>query len=262
MKFLLLSVLVLLQTGWMVAQNALTVEEKETLTYLLEEVKVAQDVCADLGEKWHTAIFQNIGASESRHLSMLRSLAEEQGVAIPASISTATRGQFQQPALLVWYQQLTAQGAPSQAAALEVGALMEEHGINELKNAAAATENPALTTVYSRLLQTKHNHLRSFVKQMEAVGAAYTPTILDANTYAAILTASEPVGCGGGQQGNKLGAACCSGGQAQTQQAGCCSGAAATETKGACRGEGAAKAGCGSDEMGKGKKRRNRSGNL
>ena len=163
--------------------SALSPEEQASLRYMREEEKVARDVYRALDR--YGQIFLNIQQSEQRHMDAVLGLLQKYGLEDPAAGSAD--GVFQEPRLQGLYDQLIAQGAPSAQAALEVGALIEETDVRDIRAALLRITHPDIVQVYENLESGSYNHLRAFVSRLEAMGGTYSPKVLDEQTYRSIL---------------------------------------------------------------------------
>ncbi len=186
-------------TGPIVTQPAgdLSDEEAEGLLYMREEEKLARDVYLTLGEKWDVQVFENIARSEQMHMDAIATLLERYDLDDPAAGKDV--GEFTNPELQTLYEQLVAQGSASLADALKVGGAIEEIDILDLKDYIAKTDNADIQEVYEHLMAGSENHLRAFVRTLEATtGETYQPQYLDEATYNAIINGTGGPGAGHG----------------------------------------------------------------
>jgi hypothetical protein len=178
----------------------LSADEIAGLTYMVEEEKLAHDVYVALYDVWDTPVFNNIAAAETTHAAAVGRLLDRYGIANPAT--TNPPGVFTDPDLQALYDRLVVEGSASRAAAFAVGATIEEVDIADLQARLATSHHADITAVYSALLRGSGNHLRAYVKQWDqATGQTYTPQVLSAADYAAILGASNGNGNGNGRGG-------------------------------------------------------------
>jgi hypothetical protein len=140
--------------------SPLTTEEKYWLTYMREEEKLARDVYLVMYEKWGSRIFNNIAASEQKHMDAIKTLLDRYGIPDPAQDNG--RGEFTNQELQTLYNDLVEQGSVSLIEALKVGVFIEETDIDDLKAAIALTTHKDIGTVYSNLLRGSLNHLKAF----------------------------------------------------------------------------------------------------
>ena len=178
-----------------VAPTSLSAAERDALQYMREEEKLAHDVYVTLYDLWGLRVFSNIAASEQQHTSAVATLLSRYGVSDPAAGNAV--GEFTDLALQALYDKLIAQGSTSVAAALKVGAAIEEIDILDLQERVAVTTHADIVRVYGNLLAGSENHLRAFVSNLERqTGAVYVPQYMDETAYNAIIAS------GGAQQGN------------------------------------------------------------
>lgn len=161
----------------------LTQAEIDGLEWMREEEKLALDVYDALAAQWGARIFDNISDSEQTHTDAVLALLDRYGIVDPAA--GRAPGAFTDPAIQALYDHLVAQGGQSLAAALEVGATIEDLDIVDLQQRATTT--PDIAAVYANLEKGSRNHLRSFVSQLAALGIDYAPQHLTAEAYEAII---------------------------------------------------------------------------
>lgn len=142
------------------ASGTLTDAQKTALAGMAEEEKLAHDVYVVLAGSTGDRRFTMIAASETRHLSAVRTLLDRYDVTDP----TAGRadGSFTTPAVQSLYAALVAEGKGSPAAALAVGQKIEKLDIADLAKAGADVRAADVTTVYSRLSAASQRHLAAF----------------------------------------------------------------------------------------------------
>lgn len=161
-------------------------DEVAGLLWMREEEQLAYDVYTTLGDMWGVRIFENIASSERTHIDLARGVLDRYDLADPAADNEL--GTFIDPQIQALYDQLVAEGSASLTAALEVGALVEDLDISDLRVRAAATDNADLTTLYAQLERGSRNHLRAFTSQLELRDVVYEPAHLDAAAYEEIVT--------------------------------------------------------------------------
>jgi hypothetical protein len=143
-----------------VVTGTLTDDEKYWLTWLREEEKVARDVYLSFNDTWNLRIFNNIAASEQKHMDATKALLDRYSIPDPAADTGI--GEFTNPDLQQLYDDLIRQGSISKAEALRVGVTIEETDIDDLNDAIATAEHNDIETVYSNLLQGSLHHLDAF----------------------------------------------------------------------------------------------------
>jgi len=142
----------------------LTADEQESLTFMREEEKLARDVYLYLYDKWQLSEFNNIAASEQRHMDSVNNLLVRYGILDP--VATNIQGEFTNPDLQALYDKLIEKGSQSLEEALRVGVLIEETDIADLQEGLADTTRNDITNVYSNLLKGSNNHLKAFNNEL------------------------------------------------------------------------------------------------
>ncbi len=165
----------------------LSAAEEEAVVYLREEEKLARDVYLMLADKWQLPIFSNIARAEEKHMGMVFRLIEVYDLVDP--VTDDTIGAFTNPDLGALYLQLVADGEVSLIAALTVGATIEDMDLNDLYLLIEFTDNDHIEMVSYNLAKGSRNHMRAFVRALEAQGESYSPIYLDEDAYAAIFEA-------------------------------------------------------------------------
>lgn len=164
----------------------LNADETAALLYMREEEKLARDVYNALYTTWGQPTFQNIAASEQKHMDEIKLLLDRYGLTDPV----LAPGQFTDPSLQALYTQLTAQGSLSPADALKVGATIEEIDIRDLQTRIALTDNADLRQVFNNLMSGSYHHLQAFTNTLlTQTGETYQPQYLSADQYQTIITA-------------------------------------------------------------------------
>ena len=174
--------------------------EVEYLILMREEEKLARDVYLELFDIWEAPIFKNIARSEQRHADAVGALLEKYELDDPFIDEV---GVFTDPDLQTLFDDLVAAGKESLVAALTVGATIEDLDIFDLAHRALpAADKEDIRMVYQNLLKGSRNHMRAFVRELEAQGAAYDAPIIGdydapiigAEELAAILAAPHERG--------------------------------------------------------------------
>ena len=140
-----------------VAASPLSNEETADLLHMRQEEKLARDVYLHLSAKWNVPIFARIAAAEQQHMDAVGRLLAKYGLSDPIVDNTA--GQFSDPQFSALYVQLVQKGSASVVAAYQVGALIEEMDIVDLREALVGTTHTDIQNVYENLLRGSSNHL-------------------------------------------------------------------------------------------------------
>jgi hypothetical protein len=165
--------------------SSLTDVEVEGIMFMREEEKLAYDVYLAFGDLYGQPIFSNIASAEAQHMAAVLGLIEAYDLDDPVDNSPV--GDFANAELQALYVKLIAKGSVDLAAALEVGAVIEEVDILDLERYLGETANPDIIQVYENLLRGSENHLRAFVSQLESMGIDRVPVLMEASAYEATL---------------------------------------------------------------------------
>jgi hypothetical protein len=179
--------------------QALTMDEQENLIYMREEEKLARDVYLTLGEYFDTNIFRNIAAAEQKHMDRIKSLLDKYGLVDPVVDDTV--GVFTNPIFSEFYDSKTNDDVTIKEAIL-TGVLIEETDIMDLQQAINVTDNADIQNVYGNLLRGSRNHLRAFVRRLEAMGIVYESSILEQSVADDIVNSPTERGSSS-RKGNK-----------------------------------------------------------
>ena len=155
--------------------------EKEGILLMREEEKLARDVYLALYDQWNLKIFYNIAQSEKTHMEAIKLLLDRYGIEDP--VGEDIIGTFENERLQTLYDELVAKGSQSLEQALSASATVEELDIYDLKELLGKTDNDDIKIVYQNLLKGSRNHLRSFNKQLEGRGIAYSAQYLSQKEY-------------------------------------------------------------------------------
>lgn len=164
--------------------NVLPASQADTLLWMREEEKLARDVYLALADEWKQPIFENIAASEQKHMDAILKKINSFGLTDPAKSS---EGDFTDPDIQALYTQLVSQGEEGYIAALNVGLTIEDMDIADLINAIDETDNIGLKTTYQSLLEGSKNHLRAFNRLMLKQGITYEPVYISQKLFDAII---------------------------------------------------------------------------
>ncbi|MBP9749242.1 MAG: DUF2202 domain-containing protein [Candidatus Pacebacteria bacterium] len=177
----------------------LSAEEQAGLLLMREEEKMARDVYTTLYAIWKAQTFANIAQSEQTHTEAVRDLLVKYNLTDPVTDDTV--GVFVDKNLSALYLTLVERGRASLEEAFRVGAFIEDMDIADLVRLTAETDNKDIALVYSNLTRGSRNHLRAFVRQLERLGATYTPTYISVEEYESIISSGQETGTqsGGGR---------------------------------------------------------------
>lgn len=173
-------------------KQELTANEKKWLIFMREEEKLARDVYTTLGNKWKVNIFSNIASSEQTHTDAVKALLIRYGIDDPSTNNAV--GVYTSPVMQKLYNDLTKQGGNSLTEALVVGAIIEDLDINDLDKAILETSKPDILQVYKNLQKGSRNHLRAFIRNIEANGGTYIPKYISQELFNSIISSSQERG--------------------------------------------------------------------
>lgn len=163
----------------------LTALEADNLTYMREEEKLARDVYLTMFEAWGLTIFSNIASSEQSHTDAVANMLEI--YKLPDPVVDDRVGIFVNQKLTNLYDTLLVRGYQSSLDALQIGALIEEVDMVDLKRAIEETDNEDIQELYQKLLSGSRNHLRAFVGLIEDQGIVYEAQFLTQEEVDAIV---------------------------------------------------------------------------
>lgn len=165
--------------------GTLSAEEEADILFIREEEKLARDVYAVLYEQWPLPVFANIGDAEQTHMDSVGVLIERYRLEDPVQEEA---GVFTNDEIQGLYDNLTAEGAASEVAALRVGAQIEEIDLVDIMEAANRTDKQDILLVYDNLMRGSRNHLRAYVHNLEMRGETYEPIALSREEFEEIVS--------------------------------------------------------------------------
>lgn len=175
-----------------IKKSELSDREIAGLILMREEEKLARDVYTTLGNIWGAKVFSNISASEQTHTDAVKVLLTRYDIADP--VTNDTVGVFTSKAMQELYNTLTTKGKASLVDALIVGATVEDLDIRDLETLKKETTKEDVLITYNNLQKGSRNHMRAFVKNIQANGGSYTPQYISHDEYNSIITASQERG--------------------------------------------------------------------
>lgn len=169
--------------------TVLTEQELSDLLFMREEEKLAHDVYVTLYDKWGLSVFSNIAQSETQHTEAVLALLVKRGLPDPAEDKPV--GVFESQELQELYDNLIARGSEGVIPALEVGALIEETDIYDIREKMAATDEADVLKVYQHLLCGSYSHLQAFAKQLQSRGVSYQAQVISQAEWDAIVAGTS-----------------------------------------------------------------------
>jgi hypothetical protein len=188
------------------SQNNTNPNTLDQYTALLTEEKLAHDTYQSFYNLYEKNIFQNILGAELRHFDMMAEVVNIHSES-KKEFNIGNLGEFEDPGFQKMFDELYEKGKESLRAALEVGALIEETDIKDLKLVVLNEKDETTIEILNRLISASENHLRAFVSNLSKSGNDYQPVILDKNEFDQIL-ASKSSCCSSSKGENAE--ACCS----------------------------------------------------
>ena len=170
--------------------GSLSQEEIDGLLFMREEEKVARDSYITLGGSWGLVIFDNISSSEQRHMDALKKLLDKYEIPDPVIPGV---GEFTDQELQKLYNGLMEWGLQSVMYGLYVGAAIEETDILDIQHEIEHAKHEDIISTYESLMCGSRNHLRGFVRNIEANGGVYDP---DDDYFTAIANSPMERDCG------------------------------------------------------------------
>jgi hypothetical protein len=173
------------------AMEDLSEAERDALLLMREEEKMARDVYSYLYDKWNHRVFDNIGKAEERHMQAVLCLIERYGVKDP--VADNGPGEFVNEQLAELYATLIDKGRVSLAAAMEVGATIEDVDIADLVRLmdGGTLDNADILAVFAELTKGSRNHLRAFVRQLTISGSTYVPQFITEQYFTEIINTDQ-----------------------------------------------------------------------
>ena len=172
--------------GEAVSTITLTTDEKNDLTFMREEEKLARDVYLTLHDIWGAPVFANIASSEQQHMDAILDLLNLYKLPDPAAGKLI--GEFTNAELQALYEALVARGKKSALDALMVGGVIEETDIEDISAAMATSRLSNIDQVYQNLLNGSYNHLRAFAENIQSLtGLPYVAQVVSQEIVDSIL---------------------------------------------------------------------------
>ena len=168
--------------------NPLTEKEKSTMMMLAQEDKLSHDTYYRFNETWNRQVFDHILQSESQHMDVMQSLETAYGIKDPSMKNKL--GAFADNFFQHLYDSLIQEGSKSQVAALQAAAYIEDRDIFDLNTAISQTKEANLLTIYGNLRDASENHLRAYMRNLQAAGGEYHPQFLTEEQFKKITAAS------------------------------------------------------------------------
>jgi hypothetical protein len=171
-------------------KSELSENDKKNIILLIEEEKLAHDVYLALFKKWNLRPFNNILQSEQTHIDSLDLIIKKYGL----NFKLSSVGKFVNPEFQKLYESLVNDGNQSAVKAYQVGALIEELDITDIKNFLKTTDNKDVKIVYLNLMKGSRNHLRTYYSQIKNNKSDYIPKYLGSDEFKTIINSKSEQG--------------------------------------------------------------------
>lgn len=154
------------RAGQIIPPASLTDAEKDWITRIRIDEKLARDVYQELYTVWGVPIFANIALSEQNHMDAVGTLIRKYGLSDP--VAGLGAGEFPDE-FQGLYDTLISDGSQSVVGAYCVGVIIETLDIADLT--AALDDKTEVTkrdicTVFEKLLAGSQNHLAAFLSHL------------------------------------------------------------------------------------------------
>jgi hypothetical protein len=107
-------------------------------------------------------------------------------------ITSTDVGVFTDPTFTKLYSELVATGSKSLLDAMTVGAVIEDLDIMDLQRLVSTS--PDIAIVYDALELGSRNHMRAFYRQLQKIGADYTPIYISQDAFDTIIAGNMEQG--------------------------------------------------------------------
>ena len=165
--------------------NVLSDEQKETLSYMWNEEKLAKDVYLALNAVYPSQQLYNIATkAETQHQAAVEALLKKynlnvEAVLDPAAVYSATAlaaiapGKYTVPVLQNLYDSLYSMGVASARASLEVGCMVEVTDVNDLDRDILLVDNLAdVKAIFQNLRTGSYSHYWAFDSGLKSIGVS------------------------------------------------------------------------------------------
>jgi len=140
---------------------ALTSQEKNALTYMYQEEKLAKDVYYELSKMYpNVRVFSNIYRAEIMHERSVANVLRHYGIPLPVRGNEV--GMFKNPELQKLYNELMSKGRKSLKDALEVGIMVEVTDVEDLDKYLNEATSSDVIGLFKFLRAGSYNHYNAF----------------------------------------------------------------------------------------------------
>ncbi len=160
--------------------------EKDLISRMAQEEKMAFDFYYTMYNKWNFRMFQKIMNSELRHKSVMVQLLDKYDLDNPVNDNLI--GKYSDNDLQKVYNDLLSKGNTSLKDALIAAATLEELDYVDFQKAKEATDNADLRLAFTNMQKVTEQHLRAAVRQlMRLYNYDYEPQHIDKATFDKIM---------------------------------------------------------------------------
>jgi hypothetical protein len=177
--------------GFAQQSDLLSKREKDAITYMREEEKMARDVYDSMFNKWKVNPFGNIRKSEQVHMNRMEQLINTYQLQDPVKANGDRPGIFTDALMKQYYQELIVLGSKTFTDALRAGGKIEELDIHDLDQRINETRQQDIIVAYEFLRNASYNHLRAFVRRLKMDGIIYEPEILSKQSFDTIIAGAN-----------------------------------------------------------------------
>lgn len=150
---------------------------RQGLLLMREEEKLAKDVYAYFASLYSVPAFTNITASETKHMSSVKTLLDKYNITDP--VKDDTIWVFTNPLFTMLYNELTTKGTTSLTEALKIWIQIEELDITDIdKLLSQVPTDSDFALVYNNLRSWSIRHLTSFINNLEKQWETYVSIYL------------------------------------------------------------------------------------
>ncbi|NPA88081.1 MAG: DUF2202 domain-containing protein [Epsilonproteobacteria bacterium] len=162
MKKILLSMLFVITSLFAFSKKVtITNNEKQALSYMYEEEKLAKDVYYTLGKMYpNLSVFNRIYNAEIVHETSVANVMKHYNLPLP--VRGDEIGKFTNPHLQKLYNQLIALGKKSPVDALKAGIMVEVTDVDDLDKYLKTATSPDVIALFKFLRAGSYNHYNAF----------------------------------------------------------------------------------------------------
>ena len=147
---------------------ALTSKEKEALTYMYQEEKLAKDIYYEISKMYPSLrTFPRIYRAEIIHEKSVANVLRHYHIPLP--VRSNVIGKFKHPELQKLYDELMQKAKKSKVDALEVGIMVEVTDVEDLDKYLRYATSPDVIALFKFLRAGSYNHYNAFNRELIAL---------------------------------------------------------------------------------------------